>query len=204
LEREQQGRDALKAQALLDVGRLLRIVRRQVLNGDEECGYFLGEVLGVLLKNRNKLEESNPTFRQTAGKIGRAVLTTVRSGPLRPLIQEILFDAQQERHFLKLGAVLVKKALAVKQEIPVQFSDTDEKLKNMPAFSKANVDLWMDEVVFPRFEQMVADGKVSKKITDLAKARDPKGALRLSKLEDQIRDTVARIATVPSTYYISY
>ncbi len=203
LKRELQGpflppSDAIKEAALAEIGDLLRIAFQQALNGGQECGYFFGELIPALQKKRKSLDNANTTFRERAAQIERARPKTIRSGPLRQEIYDIIEAARSSLRTYRWA-----KATGIPEETLMSLGyKPDERILALPDLtaesSAEDIEKWTDVVVYRQLKQLTHRPLIGA----MKKALDKTGKVQPSRLRSQIRDTVARIAAQPRTSYV--
>jgi hypothetical protein len=178
----------------LEVADLVHLIVRQTLRGDRVCGYFLGELVPLLAKQRPALEKSNETFRKRFSTIESARLATSKESRLRQLIHRIITEARAERRRLQIAKHLPDLLLVIKP---------NEQLRALPDLdtSQEAIDRWTDVVVYPRLRKMARKLSADPVIGTLSKALDENGKFQISRLKPLIRQTVGRIARLPVVYY---
>ncbi|SRR6266446_3627215 len=186
--------EAAKPGAVVELSRLIAVAIDQAEIGDAECGYLLAELLTYLWKNRHRLSAKNEIFRKSYSRWESSRLATKKESPLRALIQDIIMEASREQRIQGVAKEIPRSSLVIK---------FDKILLALPEFrdSPEVVSAWTDAVVYPRLRGMQSELAKHPIIGNLEKAKDPNGKFRVSRLKPLIRQTVARIAAVPKSYY---
>ena len=183
-----------KSGAVVDLSKLVQVAVDQTAAGDSECGYFVAELLAYLWKKRSYLSDHNEIFRKCYSNWESSHTATTRGSPLRQLVHGILAEAHRDRQVQQIAIHIPHSRLVIKR---------NKTLLGLPEFS-ANpkiVSKWTDKVVYPKLQAMrskLADDPV---IGNLKKALDKNGKFQLSRLKPLIKQTVARIAALPKSYY---
>jgi hypothetical protein len=180
--------------ALLEVATLLHVVAKQAQRGDNECGYFLAELLALFWKTRISLAKANDTFRDYFSKLESAHFPTTKDSRLRQIISKIVARAQSERERSAIIKRVPNAALVMK---------IDNKLLALPEFnpSAEAVDAWTNAVVYPQLRSMARKLSRDPIIGNMRKALDENGKFQISRLKPLVRATVARMASLPRRYY---
>jgi hypothetical protein len=180
--------------ALLEVAKLLRVVAQQAQRGDKECGYFLSEMLPMFWKTRDGLAKSNDTFRIYFPKIESAHFATAKESPLRRMVHQIINQARAERRVLQIAQAIPESSVLIK---------ANEGLLALPDLdgSEEAIDAWTDRLVYPRLRRIALSLRRHPTIGNMRKALDQNGKFQISRLKPLIRQTVARIASLPPRYY---
>ena len=183
-----------KPGALIELRKLVEIVLDQTRAGDPECGYFVGELAAYLSKGRETLERANANFSKVVNRLGSAHPKTKRSSPLRPIIHQIITEAIREKFVQGVIANIphAEEAFprnALLLELPEFHNDPDA------------ISAWTEKLVYPALRQRESELEQDPVIGQFKKARDENGKFHVSRLKPLIRQTVARIARVPKTYY---
>jgi hypothetical protein len=186
--------DMARLGAILELAELLKVAIEQAAVGDRECGSFLAELLGCLAKNRSRLSKANEAFSRSYARWESARTTTRKSSPLRSLIHRIIGTAMRDWRLQWLAREIPHSSLAI---IP------NETLLALPEFGPAPevVNAWTEAVVYPELRAMESSLALDPVIGSLRKALDENGKFHVSRLKPLIRQTVARIAKVPPSYY---
>lgn len=186
--------EAAKPGAVGELSKLVSVAIDQTKLGDAECGYLLAELLTYLWKNRYRLSAKNETFRKSYSRLESARLATKKDSPLRALIHDIIMEASREQRVQGVAKLIPHSSLVIK---------FDNVLLALPEFADSPdvVSAWTDAVVYPRLRAMESELAQHPVIGNLEKAKDPSGKFRVSRLKPLIRQTVARIAAVPKSYY---
>jgi hypothetical protein len=194
LARRSRGRSARKAMALFEVAKLLRVVAQQAQRRDKECGYFLSEMLPMFWKTRDSLAKSNQTFRTNFSRMESAHFATGKESPLRRMIHRVIRQAKAERGVLQIASQFPESSLVTKR---------NDRLLALPDLndSEKAIDAWTNRVVYPRLRSRASRLARHPIIGKLRKALDENGKFQISRLKPLIRQTVARIAVLPPTYY---
>jgi hypothetical protein len=183
-----------KEAALLHVAGLVHLIVRQTKRGDKQCGYFLGEMMPILEKQRPALEKANETFRKRFSSIESARFATSKESRLRQIVLRIVTDARAERRRLQRA-----------QDFPdlLKVIKPNEQLLALPDLdnSPEAIEQWTNVAVYPRLRKMARRLAADPVIGNMKKALDENGKFQISRLKPLIRQTVARIATVPGVYY---
>ncbi len=194
LRRKGRPQSVEKGAALSQVAELIRLVAAQALRGDPECGYFLAELLPALGKSERTIAKANGTFRNKPAEIHSAHFATAKDSPLRKMIDNILIQVQRER---RLHGIL--------QHIPEAsvLGKVNKQLLMLPEFCDSDeaVNAWTNVVVYPHLWSKHRQLRELFEAGKLQKARDENGKFQISRLKPLIRQTVARIAKLPRTYY---
>jgi hypothetical protein len=183
-----------KEAALLHVAGLVHLIIRQTLRGDKQCGYFLGELMPILKKQRPALEKANETFRKRFSTIESARFATSKGSRLRQIILRIITDARAEQRRLQRAQNFPDLLKVIKP---------NEQLLALPELdnSPEAIERWTNVVVYPRLRKMARRLAADPVIGNMKKALDENGKFQISRLKPLIRQTVARIAAVPVVYY---
>jgi hypothetical protein len=186
--------EAAKPGAIIELSALIGIAIDQTILGDAECGYLLAELLAYLSKNQNRLSAKNEIFRKTYSRWESSRLATKKGSPLRALIHDIIVDASREKRVQEIAKLIPHSSLVIKR---------NKTLLAVPEFGNSPdaIAAWTEKIVYPRLRAKQADLENHPVIGQLAKAKDPNGKFRLSRLKPLVRQTVARIAAVPKSYY---
>jgi hypothetical protein len=186
--------EAAKPGAVVELSKLLNVAINQTAIGDAECGYFLAELLAYLWKTRSRLSANNETFRKCYSIWESSRLATTRGSPLRPLIHAILAEAHRERRVQQIAKLIPRSALVIKR---------NKTLLALPEFSADPqvVSEWTDKIVYPKLRAMPSKLEEDPVIGNLKKALDENGKFQVSRLKPLIKQTVARIAALPKSYY---
>jgi hypothetical protein len=186
--------EAAKPGAVLDLSTLLAVAIDQTAIGDPECGYFIAELLAHLWKRRSDLCKQNDTFRQCYLIWESSRVTTKKSSPLRPLIHAILAESHRNRRIQQIAKRIPHSALVIKR---------NKTLLALPEFSADPevVSEWTDKIVYPKLRAMRSKLAEDPLIGNLKKALDKNGKFQISRLKPLIKQTVARIAKLPKSYY---
>jgi hypothetical protein len=190
------GDEAAKPGAVLELSGLMVVTIDQTARGDVECGYFLAELLAYVWKNRFRLSDQNETFRKCFLKWESSRLATKRGSPLRPLVYSILDEARRDRRVQEITKSIPKAA---------SIFGLNRTLLALPEFSadpKA-VSEWTEKIVYPKLRAMQSELAEHPVIGNLKKALDKNGKFQISRLRPLIRQTVARIASLPKSYYFN-
>jgi hypothetical protein len=180
--------------ALLEVAKLLRVVAQQAQRGDKECGYFLSEMLPMFWKTRDGLAKSNETFRGYFSKIESAHFATAKQSPLRRMVHRIINQARIERRVLQIAQAIPESSVLIKP------NDHLLALPDLDASEEA-IDAWTDRLVYPRLRRIASRLRRHPTIGNMRKALDQNGKFQISRLKPLIRQTVARIASLPPRHY---
>jgi hypothetical protein len=188
--------EAAKAGAVLELTRLVSVAIDQAKEGDDECGYFLAELLAYLSKNRSRLSEKNETFRRCYSTWESSRPTTRRGSLLRQLVHTILAEAQRNWRLQQIAKLTRRSWRVIKQ---------DKTLLALPEFSADPkvVSEWTDKIVYPELRAMQCDLAGDPVIGNLKKALDENGKFQVSRLKPLIKQSVARIAALPKSYYFN-
>jgi hypothetical protein len=180
--------------ALKEVAELLRVVAQQAQRGDKECGYFLSEMLPMFWKTRDGLAKANESFRTSFSRMESAHFATAKESPLRRMIHRIINQAKAERRVLEIAQKIPESCLVIKP---------NDRLLAIPDLndSEEAIDAWTNGIVYPRLRRNAARLRRHPIIGNLKKALDENGKFQISRLKPLIRQTVARIATLPPRYY---
>jgi hypothetical protein len=121
-------------------------------------------------------------------------LATRRGSPLRPLVHSILDEARRDRRVQQITKSIPKGASVF---------GLNKTLLALPEFSPDPkvVSEWTDKIVYPKLQAMQSELAANPAIGNLKKARDKNGKFQISRLKPLIRQTVARIAVLPKSYY---
>jgi hypothetical protein len=186
--------EAAKPGAVIELSKLICVAIDQAKIGDPECGYLLAELLAYLSKNRHRLEAKNSTFRESYSRWESSRLATKKESGLRGLIHDIIMEASREKRLQVIAKLIPHSSLVIKR---------DKALIALPEFgnSERAISAWTEVVVYPRLRAMQSELDKHPVIGNLPKAKDPNGKFRVSRLKPLIRQTVARIAAVPRSYY---
>ena len=186
--------EAAKPGAILDLSKLLVVTINQTASGDAECGYFLAELLAYLWKRRSDLADKNETFRRCYSRWESAHVATRRASPLRRLIHSILAEAHSDRQVQQIAKLISRSSLVLKR---------NKTLLALPEFSADPkvVSEWTDKIVYPKLRSMQSELAEDSVIGGLKKALDENGKFQVSRLKPLIKQTVARIAALPTAYY---
>ena len=183
-----------KGAALLQVAEFIRVIADQALQGDADCGYFLGELSGTLHKSQETLANANETFRQRHAEIRSAHFATAKDSPLRARIERIIREAQREKRRQHILHHIPEVSIVLKP---------NKRLLMVPELTVSDeaVNAWTDVIVYPRLRQNQKELRALFDSGKLQKARDKNGKFQISRLKSLIRQTVARIAKLPRVYY---
>jgi hypothetical protein len=180
----------------LEVAELVRLIAAQAQRGEQDCGYFLGELLPALHKSQGTLAKANPTFQKRRQEIHTAPFATAKDSRFRGIVEQIIRGAQAQKrrqHIFRRvpGAELVLKP--------------NEKLLLLPEFgdSEQAINAWTDVVVYPQLRRKQRELRSLFERGELQKAKDQNGKFQVSRLEPLARATVARIAKVPRVYFFN-
>jgi hypothetical protein len=186
--------EAAKPGAVLELSKLLVVAIDLTTTGDAECGYLVAELLAYLSKRRRDLCDKNETFRKCYSAWESSRVATKRASPLRRLIHAILAEAHRDRRIQQIAKRIPHSALVIKR---------NKTLLALPEFSAEPevVSEWTDKIVYPRLRAMRSKLAEDPVIGNLNKALDENGKFQLSRLKPLIRQTVARIAALPKSYY---
>ncbi len=178
--------------AIRDVNEIIDAVIEAALKGHGRCGSLLGELHAFLYKRQIELAEANSGFCLAFETFKSARPATRKHSDLRRLIQKIISDVQRAQNwffytgeFPQLGSV----AAEVLQKLPPLGSSEDA------------VSAWTDLLVYPSLRQREHELRALFDMGKLQKARDENGKFQISRLKPLIRQTVARIATLPHGVY---
>jgi hypothetical protein len=185
-----------KPAALLEVAEFLALIYDRALAGDEECGYFLGELIPFVWKNRLRLAATNKRFRDCYSQWGPARPGTRKDAPLRKVINRIILEAKHERRILAITKDIEGASLVIRP---------NPLLSALPEFGprRATVEKWMNVVVYPRLRRMESQLRDDPEIAKLKKAFDRHGKFRVSRLKPNVLATLRRIAALPQSYYFN-
>jgi hypothetical protein len=188
--------EAAKAGAVIELARLVSVAIDQAKKGDDECGYFLAELAAYLSKNRSHLSEMNETFRRCYSTWESSRPATRRGSPLRLLVHAILSEAQRNWRRQQIAKLTPRSRLVIKR---------DKTLLALPEFSADPkiVSEWADKIVYPKLRAMQCNLAGDPVIGNLKKARDENGKFQISRLKPLIKQSVARIAALPKSYYFN-
>ena len=186
--------EAAKPSAIVRLSELVGVAIDQTAIGDPECGYFVAELLAYLWKRRSRLAENNETFRKCYSKWESSHTATRRGSPLRQLIHGILAEAHRDRQVQQIAIHIPHSRLVIKR---------NKTLLALPEFSADPrvVSEWTDKLVYPKLQAMQSKLAEDPVIGNLKKALDENGKFQLSRLKPLIKQTVARIAALPKSYY---
>jgi hypothetical protein len=178
--------------ALAYIADLVRMLIDRVLAGDEDSGTMLGELVGIVLKNRAKLSSANSTFEKTLNTLEQSRPATKKNSALRSLIEGIIGAAIVSRPFFQYTGV-----------IPESIANIDrKKLLSLPDFgpSKESADAWFDVVVYPTLQRMETELRDDPLIGQ-SKTAIHSGKFHVSSLKNTARNTLRRIAKLPVTQF---
>jgi len=179
--------------ALLETAKLLRVVAQQAERGDQECGYFLSEMIPMFWKTRDSIAKSNQTFRTNFSRIESAHFATGKQSPLRRMIHRIIKEARAERRVLQIASQIPESSMVKPNDRLLALPDLDD--------SEEAIDAWTNAVVYPRLRRVASRLRRHPIIGKLGKALDENGKFQISRIKPLIRQTVARIAALPLRYY---
>jgi len=186
--------EAVKPGAIVELSNLVAVAIDQTHKGDPECGYFLAELLAYLSKRRSYLSDKNETFQNCLSKWESSRVATRRGSPLRPLIHAILSEAHRDRRVQQITKSIPRGAWIFK---------LNKTLLGLPDFraDPTVVSEWTDKLVYPKLRAMESKLAQDRVIGNLKKALDENGKFQISRLKPLIKQTVARIAALPKSYY---
>jgi len=186
--------EAAKPGAIVELAELMVAAINQTASGDAECGYFLAELLAYLWKRRFRLAQNNETFRKCYSKWESSHTATTRGSALRQIIHGILAEAHRDRRVQQIAIGIPQSRLVIKRNktlLALQEFSADPEV----------VSEWTDKIVYPKLQAMRAKLAEDSVIGNLKKALDENGKFQLSRLKPLIKQTVARIAALPKSYY---
>jgi hypothetical protein len=186
--------ETAKPASIVHLSEFVGIAIDQTAMGDSECGYFVAELLAHLWKRRSRLAENNETFRECYSKWESSHTATRKGSPLRQLIHGILAEAHRDREVQQIAIHIPHSRLVIKR---------NKTLLALPEFNASPhaVSDWTDKLVYPKLQAMQSKLAEDPVIGNLRKALDENGKFRLSRLRPLIKQTVARIAALPKSYY---
>lgn len=183
-----------KAAHLLDVAELLRITYVQAAAGDSDCGYFLGELFGVLGKKTSELRRQNSNFKRAFDTWKPVRIASAKDSALREHVFHIVIKARQRR-----------RECQIVQHFPEarDYFAADKWMLKLPELmpTKRAVDVWFNRVVYPTLREMKDQLDADPRIANIARYHDDNTKLQLSRMKQDARDALMRIARLPQAYY---
>jgi hypothetical protein len=183
---------AAKPRAIAEIKRLMNVIIMRAKKDDPDYGHFLAELLTYLWKNRKRLSANNTTFREVFEKLQSSRPATLKESGLRARINGIIAEAKHRK---------------LEQELQnisnVNRAEFDRPLLSLPDFGPSDhvVDQWTETIVYPALRATKDELARDPKIRGLKKPWDENGKFQISRLKVLIRQTVARIARQPRSYY---
>lgn len=188
------GEEDLKALALMDLTPALLAVVEQTRENDADCGYFLAELTSFLLKKAPNLALENNAFSDCYSKWRKVRTATTKNSALRTEVHGVILDAASRRRRYRIA-----------QHMPgvADLYAKDEPLACLPELGDTPeiVEQWFSAVVYPELYKRRDDLERDAAIGRMKKAFDENGKFQLSRLKDEIRAIVARIAKLPRNSY---
>lgn len=187
------GKEDSKALALVDLTPALLAVIEQTRKKDAACGYFLGELASFLSKNAKDFALENEAFSACLSKWKPIRAASTKNPALRKKVHHLLLDALSRR----------RRYAIVCQLGAAEHYSKDKPLASLPEFSDTPeaVEQWFNAVVYPELRRRRGELERDPTIGRMKKALDENGKFQLSRLKDEIRLIVARVAKLPRNFY---
>lgn len=178
---------------LFSAAQVFHLIMAYAMDGDEQCGRFLAEIMPAFSRRREQLENANPAFRRICSRIEATRITRKNSSPLRGFIHEAIDKARDHRRVLAIIPPLQRDQVGIEDW---------ENLRKLPELedSKESAEAWTTVVVYPYLKKMGRRLSDHPGIDKIARAKVD-GKFQLSRLRRLIVETVQRIARLPRTYY---